>query len=130
MHTVLDKGPPAPKPLVADASDEEKKAHAALVKAHKEWHEEHKEPVQVQMHAIDATAAASAGPERFSIVEASTLVHKTGSLDDRMSSVEERLDFIENGGEYELVPSKVEGAPKQYRRKVVKAESQKPKPEY
>jgi hypothetical protein len=119
MHTVLDKGPPEPKPLVADASEEEKKAHAALVKAHKDWHEEHKEPVKVQMHAIDANAAVAAGPERFSLVEGSTLDHKAGSLDDRMSSVEERLDFIENGGEYEEVPSKVEGAPKQYRRKVV-----------
>ena len=122
MHTVLDKGPPEPKPLVAEASEEEKFAHAALVKAHHDWHEAHKEPVEVQMHALDYNTAASAGSERFELVERSTLVHKAGSVEDRMSAVEERLDFIENGGEYEEVPlnpNAPEGTPRQWRRKMV-----------
>jgi hypothetical protein len=119
MHTVLDKGPPEPKPLVENATELEKAQHADLVNAHRGWHEANKEPVEVQMHAIDANAAVASGSGRFSLVELSTLEHKAGSVDDRMSAVEERLYFLENGGEYEEVPY-VEWHPRHWRRKPVK----------
>jgi hypothetical protein len=119
MHTVIDNGPPEPMALEADPTEQAKIDHAALVRAHKDWHEANKEPRLVQMHAIDANAAVSSGPDRFSLFEGSPLVHKAGSIDDRMSAVEERLNFFENGGEYEEAPY-VEGRPRSWRRKPVK----------
>lgn len=96
MITVLDKGPSDPAPLGSEADDGEKAAHKAAVAEHKAWHEKHKEPVKVKMASVDANHAVAADPERYEIVERENVIRKSGDLESRLSTIESRLDALEN----------------------------------
>lgn len=96
MITILDKGPSAP--LAPDDKDDAAAvaAHKAAVKEHDDWHEAHKEPVEVQMHPIDGRHAIAADPERYSEVRRDVILRKSGSLEDRVTALEDRLYALEN----------------------------------
>jgi hypothetical protein len=79
MITLLDKGP-------TDTAAPDYEA----------WHKEHDAPVEVRMHSIDAQHALAADPERYEEVRRDAVIRKSGSTEDRLTAIEERLDELED----------------------------------
>jgi hypothetical protein len=99
LITVLDKGPSEPKPLGAEADDNDKAAHKTARAEREAWHEKNKEPIKIKMAAIDANHAVAADPERYEIVERENMSRKSGDPESRLSNIEARLDALEKADE-------------------------------
>lgn len=106
MKIVLDKGPSEPKPLEEGADDASVVKYKADVAEHARWHEANPDPVEVRMHSVDANAAIAADPKRYSEVSRVVVTRKSGSLEDRVSNVEDRLDALENDEDEEVAEPK------------------------
>lgn len=89
---VLDRGPREPvkgDPVTRAEIEAEETRIAAAKRERDKWNAEHKEPVAVEMSAVDATHAIGADPERYVIIPRSARVPVT--LDERVTAIERHL---------------------------------------
>lgn len=86
---VLDLGPSELPPPSPDATPEEIEAAKAAKRAHDDWQAKNKEPVQVEMHNVDANHAVSVDPARYVIIPPAARAPLT--LEERVAFIERRL---------------------------------------